>query len=247
MRTPSEQDIPIPVSSVRFLKPTRKELKDYPSSSSILESELQRLEKSETRHPVDYWRAIKGCVKHQREFPPSVIAYLGRCADRMLSEEAERPRDVRKTLLWIMEFPKKGMGPGSPLDRSDDAFLTVQKRWFAFNFVERLGRFDRGDKLGEARKNAGYDVFGKNKKDKILRQYLREEFGVSELPSTMEEWQPVIGRYLNDVRTGKRAVSLRPQCCKTGVVTFRPPWLNCPALSFRGKGGAETVCEQISH
>jgi hypothetical protein len=192
MRTPSGQDIPIPVSSVRLQKSTRGELKDYPSSPSILESELRHLEKRETRNPVDYWKAIKGCVKFNRKFPPSVTAYLGRCADRMLSEEAERPRDVRKMLLWILGFPKKGMGTGSPLDRSDDAFLAMQKRWFAFNFVERLSRFDQGDKLSEARKDAGYDVFMTNKKDEILRRYLREEFRVKELPSTIKEWQPVM-------------------------------------------------------
>jgi hypothetical protein len=204
--TPSGQDIPIPVSSVQLQKSTRGEQKDDPRSLSILENELQHLEKKGTRNPVDYWKAVKGCIKFNREFPPSVRAYLGRCADRMLSEEAERPRDVRKTLLWILEFPKKKMGPGSPLDRSDDAFLAQQKQWFAFNFVVRLSRFDRWGKVSEARKDAGYDAFRKNKKDKILRQYLREEFRVSELPSTIEEWQPVIDRYLDDVRKGKRTV-----------------------------------------
>src|SRR5262249_17533970 len=109
VRAPSGQDIPIPVSSIRLQKSTREELKDHPTSPSILESELRPLEKRGTRDPVDYWGAIKGCVKFNREFPPSVRAYLGRCADRMLSEEAERPRDVRKTLLWILEFPKKRM------------------------------------------------------------------------------------------------------------------------------------------
>jgi len=200
---PSGQDIPIPVSSIHLGKSTREELKDDPSSPSILENQLQYLEKMGTRHPIDYWRAIKGCAKFNREFPPSVRAYLGRCADRMLSEEAERPRDVRKTLLWILEFPKKGMGPGSPLDPSDGALLAMQKRLFAFNFIERLGRFDRGDKVSEARKDAGYDVFRKNKKDETLRQYLREVFRVSALPSTIKEWQPVIDRYLDDLRTGK--------------------------------------------
>jgi hypothetical protein len=29
---------------------------------------------------------------------------------------------------------------------------------------------------------------------------------VNELPSTIKEWQPVISRYLDDIRTGKRTV-----------------------------------------
>jgi hypothetical protein len=143
-------DRPPAQRQLRPHKSTRREQKDDPRSLSAREDELQHLEKRGTRNPIDYWKAVKGCVKFNREFPPSVRAYLGRCADRMLSEEAERPRDVRKTLLWILEFPKKGMGPGSPLDRDDGGFLAAQKRWFAFNFVERLSRFDRGDTASAA-------------------------------------------------------------------------------------------------
>jgi hypothetical protein len=179
--------------------------------SPFTEHSFRVFEKWATGDPVLYWRAIKVCIEEKEEFPPWVIAYLDECANRMLStmlaelqpKQAGKSwvREVSKTLQWILGFPEKGMGPGKMFFRTWQSVLAGRKHHFALEFVKQLPQVK---KVSDARGNAGSAAFGKDITDRILRKYLREEFQVSKLPSTHEEWEPVIRRYRDDVKAGKR-------------------------------------------
>ena len=142
--------------------------------------------------------------------------YLGGCADRMMSDhtdkkakrarsgKAKRTIDPRNRLLTIFDFPKqKKPGPGSPVDPRDVARKAVRKVYFAMQFAVLL---KLGQDPAEARKNAGFDIFGKDMDDRVLRKYLKEEFRVTILPATKQEWEPATDRYYNDVMAGKRTL-----------------------------------------
>ena len=171
-----------------------------------------------THGPHFTWWAIQDCIKHKEPFPTWVMDYLGGCADRMMSDhtdkKAKRARSgkakrtivPRDRLLTIFDFPKqKKPGPGSPVDPRDVARKATRKVYFAIQFAVLL---KLGQDPAKARKNAGFDVFGKDKDmdDRTLRKYLREEFQKPRLPVTKPEWEPVIARYYNDVMAGKRTL-----------------------------------------
>jgi hypothetical protein len=80
-------------------------------------SELRR-----TGNPYYAWAAIRICISHKHAFPEWLSAYLENCADRMLSDEASKARDLRKVLPWILGFPslldpaRRKSGPGNPVE-----------------------------------------------------------------------------------------------------------------------------------
>jgi len=169
-----------------------------------------------THGPHFTWWAIQDCIKHKEPFPTWVMDYLGGCADRMMSDhtdkkakrarsgKAKRTIDPRNRLLTIFDFPKqKKPGPGSPVDPRDVARKAVRKVYFAMQFAVLL---KLGQDPAEARKNAGFDIFGKDMDDRVLRKYLKEEFRVTILPATKQEWEPATDRYYNDVMAGKRTL-----------------------------------------
>jgi hypothetical protein len=161
----------------------------YPDTVSA-DLALRYFQSKATRSPVYAWVAIGVCIRNKKPFPDWVIAYLGRCADRMTSDDARRSRGVRKTLLWIFGFPKKKTGPGKPLEPyPHDEWKTV----FAAKFAERIGR---GDDPRTARDSACNAVFGeRGPDDRTLQRYLREVFELPYLPSTVEEWKPLTDAY----------------------------------------------------
>jgi hypothetical protein len=168
--------------------------------------------------PFYAWLTIDHCIRHTKPLPDWVMAYLGECAgrvmsvhyeerrrlcDRMiptrytegrrLSGKAKQARDIRKTLQSVFGFPKKKSGPGSLFDPDAEAHIWTQKVVFALHFA---GRLDQRDDPHTARDNACNDVFGKDgPDDRTLQRYLREVFGVVNLPSTIEAWKPVTNCY----------------------------------------------------
>ena len=169
-----------------------------------------------THGPHFTWWAIQDCIKHKEPFPTWVMDYLGGCADRMMSDhtdkkakrarsgKAKRTINPRDRLLTIFDFPKqKKPGPGSPVDPRDVARKATRKVYFAIQFAVLL---KLGQDPAEARKNAGFDIFGKDMDDRVLRKYLKEEFRVTILPATKQEWEPATDRYYNDVMAGKRTL-----------------------------------------
>jgi hypothetical protein len=160
-----------------------------------IEHDLRLLERLYGPHFT--WWAIRDCIRNKREFPEWVTAYLGRCANRMLSGKAKRVSDPRKRLLEIFEFRQKKPGPGGPSEE-------VLRSLFAMNFALRLLFDEEGkeDNPVDARKNAGDEVFGEgNIDDRTLQRYLREQFQLKKLslPLTTEEWMPVFDRQLTAI------------------------------------------------
>jgi hypothetical protein len=147
--------------------------------------------------PSVTWWAIDLCIKHKEPFPPWIIEYLGQCADRMVhrSGKAKRTIDLREELPRIFDFPKKKPGPGNPLDHRDVVLKPLLKRSFALSFAIRVYR---GESPGKAMRNAGDLFLGNVLDDRTLRKYLKEAFQVSRLPTTKQEWEPVIARYIYD-------------------------------------------------
>lgn len=149
-----------------------------------------------TGNPYYAWQAIRICVKHKKEFPDELIAYLGECADRMLSDEAEKARDVRKVLPWILGFPKKH-GPGNLLNPDDDP---DNRQGFALTFMVKIAQ---GEKPSDALKNAATEILGKECVDKAdektLQRWIRSEIGLQRWPRTAEEWDYVKRRFARDI------------------------------------------------
>jgi hypothetical protein len=157
--------------------------------------DLRLFEKAAIRtgNPFYFWLAIDICSKNEKkQFPDWVNAYLGQCANRMMSDKAKQATDVRKILPWIFAFPKKKSGPGKFLDPYYGAVDRRQKVRFACKFAMRLYR---GEDPVDARKNAGDEVFEEVLDDKTLQRYLLREFRLTHWPETTEEWKPVIDRY----------------------------------------------------
>jgi hypothetical protein len=127
---------------------------------------------------------------------------------RRPSGKANPARDIRKTLQWVFGFPEKEKsGPGSLFDPDAAEYLRwTQNVVFALHFAERL---DQGDNPKTARDNACNDVFGKDgPDDRTLQRYLRQVFGVTNRPSTIEEWKPVTNRFRVSLRKSMRETGL---------------------------------------
>jgi hypothetical protein len=165
--------------------------------------DLRFLEKLSANYgPHFTWWAIRNCIRDKREFPEWVRAYLGRCANRVLSGKAKRARkakrisDPRKRLVEIFEFPeKKKPGPGGPSEE-------LHRAVFAMDFALRV-LFGEEDKPKKARVNAGDEVFGEgNVDDRQLQRFLREQFQLKKnvpMPETKKEWEPVFDRHLTAI------------------------------------------------
>jgi hypothetical protein len=173
--------------------------------------------------PFYTWGAILLCIEHDEKFPkfPTwVIEYLGQCANRMIWDhtdkkakryahplpkrarsagKAKRTIDLRDRFSKILGFPKQKHGPGSPLDPWQ-TLKAVKKSVFALRFGELL--LKEGRTPVQARRDASLETFRKVMDERTLRQYLLEEFDEPRLPTTKQEWVPVIARYVKDVEAG---------------------------------------------
>ena len=177
--------------------------------------------------PFYVWLTIRLCIRHKKPLPDWVMAYLAQCADRFMSVHyAERralcdrmkptrytegrrlsgktkpARDLRETFQRVFGFPtKEKNGPGSLFDPDAEAHIWIQKVVFALHFAERLVQ---GDDPVTARSNACDDFFAEVVDDRTLQRYLREVFDLTSLPSTIEEWKPVVDSYLVMLRKRHR-------------------------------------------
>jgi hypothetical protein len=115
-----------------------------------------------------------------------------------------RPRDIRKTLLWIFGFSKKKGGSGNLLDPGAGVLRWAQKAVFASHFAKRL---DQGEDPVTARGNASTDAFEEVVDDRTLQRYLREVFRLKNLPLTIEEWKPVTDWFRVTLKTAIRQTS----------------------------------------
>jgi hypothetical protein len=153
-------------------------------------------------NPYYAWTAVDVCIKHGTEFPEWLFAYLGECAERMLSDEAKKEgRDLRKALPWIFGFPnvldptQRKRGPGNMLDPEGDP----DRMKFAFKFAIRL---ERGQQPAAAMSDACNDVFdGKNDSadEKTLRRWLLKEFDLKKSPKSAEEWKKVAREHFSSI------------------------------------------------
>ena len=147
---------------------------------------------ADTGNPYYAWRAVRHCIEHGKEFPEWLFAYLGECAERMLSDEAKKKgRDLRKALPWIFGFPnvldptQRKRGPGNMLDPEGDPRMMD----FAMKFAVRL---EHGAQPAAAMSDACNDVFdGKNASvdEKTLRRWLLKAFDLKKSPKTADEWK----------------------------------------------------------
>jgi len=149
---------------------------------------------AESYGPHFTWWAIQICVRDKKPFPDWITAYLGRCANRIVSGKVNQAR-TRKSVLEIFDFPKKKPGPGGPREE-------VLKALFAFDFGLRLlqGQEGEEDNPVAARKNAGIE-FLPDTDDRSLQRYLRQQFRLGDLPlpETTEEWRPVLYRHVGAI------------------------------------------------
>ena len=168
-----------------------------------LQGTLQEL--AHTGNPYFAWMAIQVCIEHGRQFPEWLLAYLGDCAERMLSDKArEGGRDIRKVLPWIFGFPnvfdpsQSKKGPGNLLNPEGDPDMLD----FVLNFATRL---ERGEKLSAAVRNACNTAFsGKlaDVDDKTLRSWLRKCLGLKEEPPNADAWLDAAREYYCSIWEG---------------------------------------------
>jgi hypothetical protein len=143
---------------------------------------------NETRNPVFAWMAIDACSRGNIEFPEWVRLYLGDCAQRMLSPDAEEASDVRKVLPSIMGFSLR-RGPGNPLKPFGNDWQYTDA---AITF---MGGIAKGAKPAAALRSAfdGLDSTAADKMDeKTLQSHIKKFFEVSRAPRTNAGWRQVI-------------------------------------------------------
>ena len=139
-------------------------------------------------NPYYAFMAIGICRKHGKQFPDWVNAYLDQVVERMELDEAKETDDLREVLPKIFGFPKR-RGPGKLLNPGDNH----KRILFAMKFKSLL--FQKGQEPKQAMANAYNAIFdGKNDNvdDRTLQRWLREEFSLSKLPSTTQEWKKIL-------------------------------------------------------
>jgi hypothetical protein len=148
-----------------------------------------------TRNPYYAWQAIGNCIKHNKKFPDLIIDYLAMCAERMQSPRAEKSRDLRQELPWILDFPQK-RGPGNMLNPGGKV---RSRATFAVRFAFRIRK---GEPPVEAMRNACNDTFDADDAaidDKTLRRWLLEQWGPKEWPRTNAEWVNIIRQHMHSI------------------------------------------------
>jgi hypothetical protein len=181
-----------------------------PESSTFLEAVIRNPEPDfllqgayaelvDTGNPYYAWLAVKVCVEHKRELPDWVLAYLGKCAERMLSDKPKKEgRDLRKALPRIFGFSsvldsaQRKRGPGNMLDPVGDP----DRLAFALQFGFRL---EQGEQVPAAISNACNDVFdGKRASvdEKTLRRWLLKELNLKGTPKNADEWKMAVRKYI---------------------------------------------------
>jgi hypothetical protein len=157
----------------------------------------------ETGNPYFAWMGIDVCIKHKKEFPEVLLAYLADCAERMKSDRAKKSGDLRKILPWVFAFPdllernQRKRGPGNLLDPMK---MKMPDPRFGLRFAIRLAEGEADPLV--AMRNACNDVFDgedASRDDKTYQKWLLEFFGLTEWPSTAEEWKTITREHYDSV------------------------------------------------
>jgi hypothetical protein len=139
---------------------------------------------SADKNPLWVWVAISTCVEHDHSFPDWVTKYLGQVANRLLSEDALRAKDVREILPGVFGFKSK-RGPHHRLRAGKDM---RQAEEFAMRFAILI--MD-GKTPVEAR--AGACDERETPEDTTLQRRLRKYFKLQEkAPSDNAGWRKII-------------------------------------------------------
>jgi hypothetical protein len=155
---------------------------------------------ADTANPYYAWQALDVCLKHKKEIPDWLAAYLEQCIERMRSDRARQVSDLRKILPWIFDFPMRA-GPGKLLDPDHDP---DDKLVFAIRFAVKL---EQGEKLSTAMMSACEEVLGQERAEKIdrktLKDWLVKVFGLKEWPArpTEDDLKRIAREHFGAVRT----------------------------------------------
>jgi hypothetical protein len=153
---------------------------------------------ADTANPYYAWQALDVCLKHKKELPDWLAAYLEQCIERMRSDRARQASDLRKVLPWVFDFPMKA-GPGKLLDPGRDP---DNKLFFALRFAIKL---EQGEKLSTV--SACEEVLGQGRAEKIaektLKSWLVKVFYLKKWPAraTEDDWKRIAREHFGSVRT----------------------------------------------
>jgi hypothetical protein len=145
---------------------------------------------ADSGNPYYAFQALGVCLKHKKEIPEWLAAYLEQCIERMGSDRAQKASDLRENLRWVFDFSKK-VGPGNLLDPDHDP---DNKQLFALKFAIEL---EQGERLSAAMEHACEEVLGQERAEKIadktLKNWLVKEFGLEKWPprATADEWKRI--------------------------------------------------------
>jgi hypothetical protein len=154
---------------------------------------------ADSGNPYYAWQALDVCLKHKREIPEWLAAYLEQCIERMESDRAKKTGDLREVLPWVLGFSTKA-GPGNLLD--PDRPDPDDKLTFALMFAIRL---EEGEKPSTAMTSACEKVLGLERAEKIaektLKSWLVKVFGLKEWPAhaTADEWKLIAREHFHAV------------------------------------------------
>jgi len=154
----------------------------------------------ETFNPYYVWKTISVCIEHNKPFPEWVIAYLSQCSERMISDKAQKSKDLGRILPWIFDFPnKRGPGrllnpdPGGALEGRLYPIARPREVMFQAQFAFRV-TFE-GEEPPEAMRNACNFAFDKKTADKVddktLKRWLLKAFGLKKWPASAEKWKTI--------------------------------------------------------
>jgi hypothetical protein len=185
MRAPDEKRLPASATRLRYSEMFEAVMRD---PDFRLEMFLHAM--ADTGNPYYAWQALGVCLKHKKEIPEWLAAYLGQCVERMGSDRARQASDLQRVLPWVFDFRKKS-GPGNLLDPDHDP---DDKLMFALKFATKL---EEGESPSAALKSAAEEVLGLERAEKIadktLKNWLVKVFDLKEWPTraTADQWKRI--------------------------------------------------------
>jgi hypothetical protein len=155
---------------------------------------------ADTANPYYMWQALDVCLKHKREIPGWLTAYLAECIDRMESDRAKKASDLARVLPWVFGFSKKS-GPGNLLDPDRDPDRS-DKLSFALHFAIKI---EQGERPSAALMSPCDEVLDQERAEKItektLKSWLIKHFRLKKWPRTNSEWNEIAREHFCPVVT----------------------------------------------
>jgi hypothetical protein len=161
--------------------------------------DMFRSEFAGTSNPYYAWQALGICLKHKKQIPDWLTAYLAQCIVRMGSGRTKTTRDLRKVLPWVLGFSKKKSGPGNLLDPDRDPY---DKPLLALKFAIKILQ---EEKPSTALRNACDEHLDQECAEEIdektLKSWLVKAFDLKKWPRTNAEWQPIVRKHYFALKT----------------------------------------------